>query len=436
MLSIHTIDDRVSQEMGVELVATVDGNAGTFAFPELAQGTYTLTVDPSPSRIGYYSYTRTVVAITDTKSASAHLLVPLARGLRESQMMIVVEWGVQASEEANSEGVGVPTDLDVYLRFGVSGGRRPERIDPAAAATCAFHSACDELGLTGVCCPTSDGVYLDCCERKLPRHESCLVYYNSPSCGGAHLVTKSGEGDSLVGMNIDETIGVGDVIAASGVETLFLNPVLETSYALFVRNSALDQPIDTAGLRVNVYGSQGQVGETTQPPPFCPNATHSIAATTGTTTVAAKGISNACPYHDTPLVDDGAKRPFWASNENVVKAEFLRLLCLEYAIEDDNKGTVTSTLVTHECQRYMSATAFAYVSLDHAHCPPADDDACDSASGDDNYWHCSRNVERGIYRCPGGAETMLFCPGSTDICSEPRGGVLASEEDPTGRMCF
>ena len=157
MLSIHTIDDRVSQEMGVELVATVDGNAGTFAFPELAQGTYTLTVDPSPSRIGYYSYTRTVVAITDTKSASAHLLVPLARGLRESQMMIVVEWGVQASEEANSEGVGVPTDLDVYLRFGVSGGRRPERIDPAAAATCAFHSACDELGLTGVCCPTSDG---------------------------------------------------------------------------------------------------------------------------------------------------------------------------------------------------------------------------------------------------------------------------------------
>jgi hypothetical protein len=400
VLSIHTIDDRVSQEMGVELVATVDGNAGTFAFPELAQGTYTLTVDPSPSRIGYYSYTRTVVAITDTKSASAHLLVPLARGLRESQMMIVVEWGVQASEEANSEGVGVPTDLDVYLRFGVSGG---------------FGNTDDD----------GSG-----------QRQSCLVYYNSPSCGGAHLVTKSGEGDSLVGMNIDETIGVGDVIAASGVETLFLNPGLETSYALFVRNSALDQPIDTAGLRVNVYGSQGQVGETTQPPPFCPNATHSITATTGTTTVAAKGISNACPYHDTPLVDDGAKRPFWASNENVVKAEFLRLLCLEYAIEDDNKGTVTSTLVTHECQRYMSATAFAYVSLDHAHCPPADDDACDSASGDDNYWHCSRNVERGIYRCPGGAETMLFCPGSTDICSEPRGGVLASEEDPTGRMCF
>ena len=153
-------------------------------------------------------------------------------------------------------------------------------------------------------------------------------------------------------------------------------------------------------------------------------------------TLTSKGVSSACPYHDTPMVDDGSAAPFWASPDNLARAEFLRLLCLEYSVFDDNAGNVVSNLVTHECQRYMSATAFGYVSLDQVECPPADDDACDSGEGDDGFWHCSGNVARGLYKCPGGAETMVFCPGDADVCSKPHDPVrIDSDEDPRERMC-
>merc|ERR1711965_697156 len=107
-------------ELGAEASVEVAGSEGIFQFEGLSQGTYTIVVTPSDDR--YLPYTRTVAAVTDSAAASAHLPVPLARSLRGAQMMIVVEWGVQASADADSRGVGVATDLDVYLRFGVSNG--------------------------------------------------------------------------------------------------------------------------------------------------------------------------------------------------------------------------------------------------------------------------------------------------------------------------
>lgn len=70
-----------------------------------------------------------------------------------------------------------------------------------------------------------------------------------------------------------------------------------------------------------------------------------------------------CPYHDTPLSAGGDQEtgPFWSSADNVEASEYLRLACVEYQVTDNNAGTVTTAVVSHECQRYMSATAYGWV---------------------------------------------------------------------------
>jgi hypothetical protein len=102
-------------------------------------------------------------------------------------------------------------------------------------------------------------------------------------------------------------------------------------------------------------------------------------------------LGEACPYHDTPLVDDGVTAPFWASTANIVASEYLRVLCLKYTVG----STGLASVVTHECQRYMAASAFTYVGLDES-CPPSDGDACKAAH--DGQWRCSNNVPGGIYK--------------------------------------
>jgi hypothetical protein len=74
---------------------------------------------------------------------SGNLLIPLSPTLRGSQMMMVIEWGASVGSTAYNnkvcemafgiislvfkclckciQKVGVPTDLDVYLKFAVSG---------------------------------------------------------------------------------------------------------------------------------------------------------------------------------------------------------------------------------------------------------------------------------------------------------------------------
>lgn len=40
-------------------------------------------------------------------------------------------------------------------------------------AACEKHSMCEGLGLEGECCPTADGVYLDCCQRECSTRSAC-----------------------------------------------------------------------------------------------------------------------------------------------------------------------------------------------------------------------------------------------------------------------
>jgi len=342
---------------------------------------------------GFNSYTRLVVAnsyVSSAGSNSENLLIPLAKNLRGNQMLIVAEWGASVGSTAYSNQVGVPTDLDLYLKFAVSAD------------------------------------------------EECLVYYNSPACGYADLLST----DALSEPTVDD-IPYSDAIDTTGVEILYLNPMIETTYTLWVRNSNLDQPIDTAGLKVNVYTADGLV-KTVVPPPPCGNATGYVTVTTDDggsdyyyygddyhNTIANLGIT--CPYHDTPLTNDGSTDPFWSSDENIENSEYLRVLCMDYAtVTSNDDDSSYTTLTARECQRYMSSTAFGYVSLDET-CPPSDLDLCTDA--DDGYWRCSNNIENGIYSCPGGAATMVFC-GEDYTCTNPRRAVSSDTEDPTTTMCI
>jgi hypothetical protein len=59
------------------------------------------------------------------------------------------------------------------------------------------------------------------------------------------------------------------------VEVLYLNPMIETTYTLWVRNTGLDQPIDTSALRVSLYTASGPI-KTVVPTPPCGNSTHLV----------------------------------------------------------------------------------------------------------------------------------------------------------------
>ena len=47
--------------------------------------------------------------------------------------------------------------------------------------------------------------------------------------------------------------------STTGVEVLYLDPMVATSYQLWVRNTGLDQPIMSSGLRANLYTSAGLI---------------------------------------------------------------------------------------------------------------------------------------------------------------------------------
>ena len=378
--------------LGVYKSATISTTDGTFGFSGVVSGTYALIVTPATGvRFNRYYRTLTVYGTAASGgSSSGNVLVPLAPKLRGFQLLAVVEWGGQVGAAAYGAGVGVPLDLDVFLRFTATDGG-----------------------------------------------EDCTVYYNSPACGGANLLRSDRLTEPAAGT--DDFGGSGAAIAdATGVEVLYLDPMVATSYQLWVRNTGLDQPLMTAGIRATLYTKDGLVRQL-EPPPPCGNATafaniHPAGLDDYVddyeAAVAAAGV--ACPYHDTPLADDGITSPFWASAGNIEASEYLRLGCLEFSVTDDNAGTVTTSVLAHGCQRYMSATAFAYGSMDTS-CPPSDEDACTAA--DEGFWRCSSNTAGGMYKCPGGAETMTFC-GDSSICSQPRGGVLAAVEDPTEKMCL
>ena len=53
-------------------------------------------------------------------------------------------------------------------------------------------------------------------------------------------------------------------------------------------------------------------------------------------------------------------------------------------------------------------------------------------SGDD-VWHCSSNLRGGMYTCPEGLESLVFCPDNR-ACVEP-GTPVAAGAEPYDEMC-
>ena len=156
-------------------------------------------------------------------------------------------------------------------------------------------------------------------------------------------------------------------VEKNGVEVIMLDPIYETEYSLYVRNTNLDQTFSTSGLVAKFYGSEGLVKTVTLPPTEVCTPTWSDQGTG----------SGACTYHDTPLDN------FWYkySDGNIESEEFLRLACIDHTAGGGGDG---ASAVLHECQRYMDATAWGHLSTVTS-CP-ASDDICDGDGKDT--WQC------------------------------------------------
>lgn len=227
-------------------------------------------------------------------------------------------------------------------------------------------------------------------------NDECLVYYGRSVCGDAELETI----DSISAPSKKSKYNSVTSEEVNGLEVIALSEMHKTTYTLYVQNYNLDQPFDTSGLSASFYNKDGLI-KTVYPPSECSGDDCSLV-------------------YDTPLTASQSSLPDWASAENIKNAEFLRLACFDYS---------SGKSILRECQRYMSKTAFNYLS-DVSSCPPSDD-IC--ASSDYGFWYCSSNIPGAMYSCPDGAESMVFCPDYS-LCFEPNQRVK-SDSDPRDDMC-
>merc|ERR550525_472618 len=63
-----------------------------------------------------------------------------------------------------------------------------------SSSSCSVHKKCVAAGLTGECCPTIDGVTLDCCDKPPPDEKSCASHSACVTAGltGQCCPTKDG----------------------------------------------------------------------------------------------------------------------------------------------------------------------------------------------------------------------------------------------------
>ena len=237
--------------------------------------------------------------------------------------------------------------------------------------------------------------------------ERCLLYYGVTSCGDAKLVRS----DQLtVPSSVTSVIAEADEY---GVESIRLTSLRATTYTVFIRNSGLEQPTERAEIKVDVFNVDGLVSRVDQP-----------AACDATDNTTARELCG--DDYDSPLfVDPGSDKttPVWSTPEsNREQAEWYRALCI------DNTGDAP---VVSEVQRYFTSSAWAYAQVIDG-CPPSVD-TCDSGGADDGYWYCSADLGGGIYSCPKGLASLLYCPdGGT--CQQTQ-AALPINEDPRDYMC-
>ena len=219
----------------------------------------------------------------------------------------------------------------------------------------------------------------------------CLVSAGRPSCGDAtHGIVRDAPGNGR-----------------PGVEFVKVSPVRETDYHVWVR--APRGGIEASSALVYVFDQRGLVGSQTYAAAPLPCAAETIH----------EGAD--CAFYDDPsFVDDAA--PVWASPTNWFLSEHTSSVCLRSARVD---GAFRKTL--RETQRHYTARGWDRARLvDECGAAPE----CDFV--DDDAWHCSRLIERGIFRCPGAARRMRFC----DVGSKcvDAGAPAASSDEEVRRL--
>lgn len=241
----------------------------------------------------------------------------------------------------------------------------------------------------------------------------CMVYYGRNKCGNAKLEVS----DSVIApKNSQEKYSA---TKANGLEVIRINKLYRTTYTLYVQNYDLDQPFQTSDMKISIFNSDGLM-KTVFPPTSC-RATSNASATD-----LGRSSSKGCSFHDTPLIEPSkwkksSSLPIWAHRKNIHNAEILRVACFDHS---------SGISILHECQRYMSMDAFSHLGTVSG-CPIADD-VC-TASKKKSWW-CSTNVRSGIYSCPEGAESMVFCPKHSP-CVQPKRKISSRIVDPTALMC-
>jgi hypothetical protein len=195
----------------------------------------------------------------------------------------------------------------------------------------------------------------------------------------------------------------------------------KSTYSVYVKNWDLDQPLEVSGAKVTIFTSTGQLASASLPTPCDSDALMTGSEVSG-------DDASGCPFYDAPHdwhsenLDDGA--PLWSQPEQNRKvSRYARLACI------DNTG---GSPVIHQCQRYFTNWAMNIVQ-EIEQCPPVVD-RCDDYDWRDGSWWCSMSVYGGLYSCPGGLDSMQWCP-YYQPCKWPYGLPPSEDENPLETMC-
>lgn len=120
----------------------------------------------------------------------------------------------------------------------------------------------------------------------------------------------------------------------------------------------------------------------------------------------------------------------------------MRLLCVDATLTEtatdggtskgaDGETAMASPIIHTADPRYFTSAAWAYAQrIDH--CTPHVD-RCPSDGAQDGTWRCSADLAGGLFRCPDGLDSLVFCPDGR-ACTQPLTAV-AADADPFAKMC-
>ena len=313
------------------LTTTTTDECGYFRFEFLATTTYTLVAPGQQGLVQQGWIANYLTSMGTTEPQADAILFPAPSTLAEDEMLFMLTWGVRSSVNHLGYGLGSPSDLDMYLVFDASDG------------------------------------------------QECMVYYGSPSCGDAQLIST----DEIRAENASSPTEL------RGREAIRLTEVRNTTYTLYVRNYRLEWPTELASARVDIFSTMGLIAHVEQPPP-CVAFDNETAR-------------QACSSHESPLFENGDAHggsPVWAHpSRNRARAEYYRALCIDMS---------TGSPIVYEIQKYLTGQAWHFGRSVRS-CPPVGD-SCAADGSEDGTWKCSNDLHGAMYSCPVGLATTVFCP--------------------------